>query len=55
MQSATLTGIGLKHSFHVHCQDRQGTALLVKKFRALNLPPFLQPARRVPYLSWATR
>ncbi len=33
MQNATLIGIDLgKHSFHVHCQDRQGNALLWKGF-----------------------
>ncbi|MGS0629822.1 IS110 family transposase, partial [Photorhabdus asymbiotica] len=33
MQNVTLIGIYLgKHSFHVHCQDRQGNTLLRKKF-----------------------
>lgn len=32
MQNVTLIGIDLgKHSFHVHCQDKSGKALLRKK------------------------
>ena len=42
MQDVTLIGIDLgKHSFHVHCQDRQGKALLRKKFGRKQLIEFL--------------
>lgn len=42
MQSATLIGIDLgKHSFHVHCQDRQCNTLLRKKFSRSQLFTFL--------------
>lgn len=42
MQNTTLIGIDLgKHSFHVHCQDRQGNALLRKKFFHSQLATFL--------------
>lgn len=44
MQNSTLIGIGLgKHSFHVHCQDRQGNALLRKKFSRYQLATFPAP------------
>jgi transposase len=42
MQDVTLIGIDLgKHSFHVHGQDRQGRALLRKKFSRKQLIEFL--------------
>ena len=42
MQDVTLIGIDLgKHSFHVHGQDRQGKALLRKKFSRKQLVEFL--------------
>jgi transposase len=42
MQDVTLIGIDLgKHSFHVHGQDRQGKALLRKKFGRKQLIEFL--------------
>ena len=42
MDSVTLIGIDLgKHSFHVHGQDRQGKALLRKKFGRKQLMDFL--------------
>ncbi|OWO79759.1 IS110 family transposase [Photorhabdus luminescens] len=42
MQNVTLIGLDLgKHSFHVHCQDRQGNALLRKKFSRTQLINFL--------------
>jgi transposase len=42
MQNVTLIGIDLgKHSFHVHGQDRQGKALLRKKFSRKQLVEFL--------------
>jgi transposase len=42
MQDVTLIGIDLgKHSFHVHGQDRQGKALLRKKFSRKQLIEFL--------------
>lgn len=42
MQTATLIGIDLgKHSFHVHCQVRQGNALLRNKFSRSQLATFL--------------
>lgn len=44
MQTVTLIGIDLdKHSFHVHCQDRQGNALLRKKFSRSQLATFRKP------------
>jgi len=42
MQNVTLIGIDLgKHSFHVHCQDKSGRALLCKKFSRAKLMEFL--------------
>lgn len=42
MQNVTLIGIDLgKHSFHVHCQDNSGKALLRKKFTRTKLMAFL--------------
>ncbi|MEL7631851.1 IS110 family transposase [Pectobacterium aroidearum] len=42
MQNITLIGIDLgKHSFHVHCQDKSGKALLRKKFSRSKLMEFL--------------
>ncbi|WP_409311229.1 IS110 family transposase [Pectobacterium sp. B1J-3] len=42
MQNVTLIGIDLgKHSFHVHCQDKSGKALLRKKFSRTKLMAFL--------------
>ncbi|WP_143705316.1 IS110 family transposase, partial [Yersinia enterocolitica] len=42
MQNVTLIGIDLgKHSFHVHCQDKHGNALLRKKFSRTQLIHFL--------------
>lgn len=42
MQNITLIGIDLgKHSFHVHCQDKSGKALLHKKFTRTKLIEFL--------------
>ncbi|MBC8955062.1 IS110 family transposase [Xenorhabdus sp. PB62.4] len=42
MQNVTLIGIDLgKHSFHVHCQDKSGKALLRKKFTRTKLIEFL--------------
>ena len=42
MQDVTLIGIDLgKHNFHVHGQDRQGKALLRKKFCRKQLIEFL--------------
>ncbi|WP_230676653.1 IS110 family transposase, partial [Yersinia pseudotuberculosis] len=42
MQNVTLIGIDLgKHSFHVHCQDQSGKALLRKKFTRTKLMEFL--------------
>ena len=42
MQDVTLIGIDLgKHNFHVHGQDRQGKALLRKKFSRKQLVEFL--------------
>ena len=44
MQDVTLIGIDLgKHSFHMHGQDRQGKALLRKKFSRKQLIEFLAP------------
>ncbi|HDI8627366.1 TPA: IS110 family transposase, partial [Escherichia coli] len=38
MQNITLIGIDLgKHSFHIHCQDKFGKALLRKKFTRTKL------------------
>jgi transposase len=42
MQNVTLIGIDLgKHSFHVHAQDKNGNALLRKKFSRNPLTAFL--------------
>lgn len=42
MQNVTLIGIDLgKHSFHIHCQDKQGNPLLRKKFSRSQLMHFL--------------
>lgn len=42
MQNVTLIGIDLgKHSFHVHCQDKSGRALLRKKLTRAKLFEFL--------------
>ncbi len=42
MQNVTLIGIDLgKHSFHIHCQDKSGKALLRKKFTRTRLIKFL--------------
>ncbi|WP_391529439.1 IS110 family transposase [Photorhabdus akhurstii] len=42
MNTTTLIGIDLgKHSFHVHCQDQSGKALLRKKFTRTKLMEFL--------------
>ncbi|MBD1229565.1 IS110 family transposase [Xenorhabdus griffiniae] len=42
MHTMTLIGIDLgKHSFHVHCQDQSGKALLRKKFTRTKLMKFL--------------
>lgn len=42
MQNVTLIGIDLgKHSFHVHCQDEKGHALLRKKVSRTQLIHFL--------------
>lgn len=42
MQNVALIGIDLgKHSFHVHCQDKSGNALLRKKFTRTKLIEFL--------------
>ncbi|EBJ0938660.1 IS110 family transposase (plasmid) [Escherichia coli] len=42
MQNVTLIGIDLgKHSFHVHCQDKSGKAILRKKFTRAKLFEFL--------------
>lgn len=38
MENVALIGIDLgKHSFHIHCQDRFGKALLRKKFNRTKL------------------
>lgn len=61
MESVTLIGIDLgKRNFHVHGQDRQGKALLRKKFSRKQLIEFLpifirarlswKPARE--HISW---
>ncbi|PQQ35314.1 IS110 family transposase, partial [Photorhabdus luminescens] len=42
MNTIALIGIDLgKHSFHVHCQDHSGKALLRKKFTRTKLMEFL--------------
>lgn len=42
MQNVALIGIDLgKHSFHIHCQDKSGNALLRKKFTRTKLMQFL--------------
>lgn len=42
MQNVALIGIDLgKHSFHIHCQDKSGNALLRKKFTCTKLMQFL--------------
>ncbi|WP_154388935.1 IS110 family transposase, partial [Yersinia enterocolitica] len=42
MQNISLIGIDLgKHSFHIHCQDKHGNALLRKKFSRKKLTEFL--------------
>ncbi|CQR11593.1 putative IS110 Familly transposase [Yersinia enterocolitica] len=42
MQNISLIGIDLgKHSFHIHCQDKHGNALLRKKFSRTQLIHFL--------------
>ncbi|EDY2188855.1 IS110 family transposase [Salmonella enterica subsp. enterica] len=42
MQNVALIGIDLgKHSFHIHCQDKSGKALLRKKFTRTKLMQFL--------------
>ncbi|CAI1591728.1 Uncharacterised protein [Serratia quinivorans] len=42
MQNNTLIGIDIgKHSFHVHCQDNRGNALLRMKFSRQKLTEFL--------------
>ncbi|WP_434060391.1 DUF3363 domain-containing protein [Pectobacterium aroidearum] len=42
MQNVTLIAIDLgKHSFHVHAQDKNGNALLRKKFSRTQLTAFL--------------
>ncbi|EHD2989698.1 IS110 family transposase [Salmonella enterica] len=42
MQNVALIGIDLgKHSFHIHCQDQSGKALLRKKFTRTKLMQFL--------------
>ncbi|PHM44437.1 transposase [Xenorhabdus szentirmaii] len=42
MNNMTLIGIDLgKHSFHIHCQDKSGKALLHKKFTRTKLMEFL--------------
>ncbi|ECC3916943.1 IS110 family transposase, partial [Salmonella enterica subsp. diarizonae] len=42
MQNITLIGIDLgKNSFHIHCQDKSGKALLRKKFTRTKLMQFL--------------
>ncbi|HCQ3813674.1 TPA: IS110 family transposase [Escherichia coli] len=42
MQNVALIGIDLgKHSFHIHCQDKSGNALLRKKFTRTRLMQFL--------------
>ncbi|ECO1514644.1 IS110 family transposase [Salmonella enterica subsp. arizonae] len=42
MENVALIGIDLgKHSFHIHCQDKSGKALLRKKFTRMKLMQFL--------------
>lgn len=42
MENVVLIGIDLgKHSFHIHCQDKSGKALLRKKFTHTKLILFL--------------
>ncbi|CAQ84865.1 transposase, IS110 familly (transposase, IS110 family) [Photorhabdus asymbiotica] len=42
MNNMTLIGIDLgKHTFHIHCQDKSGNALLRKKFTRTKLMAFL--------------
>ncbi|MGL9750669.1 MAG: IS110 family transposase, partial [Symbiopectobacterium sp.] len=42
MENVTLIGIDLgKHSFHIHCQDKPGKALLRKKLTHTKLMQFL--------------
>ncbi|WP_416775959.1 IS110 family transposase [Xenorhabdus budapestensis] len=42
MQNVTLIGIDLgKRTFHIHCQDKSGKAILRKKFTRTKLMPFL--------------
>ena len=42
MQNVALIGIDFgKHSFHIHCQDKSGNALLRKKFTRTKLMQFL--------------
>lgn len=42
MQNVALIGIDLgKHSFHIHCQDKSGNALLRKRFTRTKLMQFL--------------
>nr|MCA6223109.1 IS110 family transposase [Photorhabdus antumapuensis] len=42
MNNMTLIGIDLgKHTFHLHCQDKSGNALLRKKFTRTKLMEFL--------------
>ncbi len=42
MQNISLIGIDPgKHSFHIHCQDKHGNALLRKKFSRKKLTEFL--------------
>ncbi|MGL5423477.1 IS1 family transposase [Serratia fonticola] len=42
MDNVALIGIELgKHSFHIHCQDKSGKALLRKKFTRIKLMQFL--------------
>lgn len=49
MQNVTLTLIDLgKHSFHVHCLDKSGKALLHKKFTRAKLLKFLAGMPAVP-------
>src|SRR5476649_2114414 len=51
MQNVTLIGIDLgKHSFHVHAQDKNGNALLRKKFSRNQLTAFLSTCAALPLL-----
>lgn len=48
MQNVTLIGIDLgKHSFHIHCQDKSGKALLRKNLPAPNSLSFWLRAHRL--------